>query len=278
LKAPPVAPHPHAVCLTLLGVLACAQAPSADPELLRLGAHAVTRSDFERHLEGIEARGGAVDAEVREALLEAFVEERALVLEARARDLLQPGATPEEERAAVQRLLGAEVLDRLRIGEAEIAAYFEAHAEELRLPETLTLSQILLLTENEARDVLRRLARDPKSFERLARTRSRGPEAEQGGHMGSFNPGELPAELEAAAFSVRVGGTSGVLQSPFGFHVLKVEARQPARERSLEECRGEIHESLLRERSEQAVRRYVRDLLARAKVNYEAARSPRRRS
>ena len=269
---------PHAVCLLLLSALACADSPSADPELLRLGDQAVTRSDFERHLEGIEARGGTVDAQVRQALLESFVEERALVLEARARELVRLGAPPEEERAAVQKLLGLQVLDKLRVGDEEIASFFAAHAEELRLPETVTLSQILLPTENEARDVLRRLARDPKGFERLARTRSRGPEADQGGHMGSFNPGELPAELETAAFTVPVGATSGVLQSPFGFHVLKVEARQPARERSLEECRGEIQERLLRERSERAVKRYVQDLLARAKVNYEAARSPRRRS
>jgi peptidyl-prolyl cis-trans isomerase C len=268
----------HVVCLIVAGCLACAEVPSADPVLLRLGGEVVRRSDFDRHLEGIEARGGTVEAEVRLALLESFIEERALVLEARARKLVRPGAAAEEERAAVQKLLGSEVLDKLAVSDVEVRAYHAAHAAELRLPETVTLSQILVPTENEARDVVRRLARDPKGFEHLARTRSRGPEAEEGGHMGSFNPGQLPAELEAAAFSVPVGATSGVLQSPFGFHVLKVEARQPARERSLEECRGEIQEKLLRERSERAVKRYVQDLLARAKVNYEAARSPRRQS
>lgn len=272
-------PRSAAVCLLLvLAGLACAPAAPADPELLRLGEQVVRRSDFERHLELIEARSGTVDAEVRLALLDSFLEERVLVLQARERRLVEEGASPEEERAAVQRLIGVEALEGLAVGEAEVAAYYAEHAAELGQPETVELSQILVPTENEARDVLRRLARDPRSFERLARTRSRGPEAETGGHMGRFRRGELPAELEAAAFSLAVGRRSGVLHSPFGYHVLKLEARQDARERSLEECRGEIRERLLRRKSEEAVKRYLEALLARAKVNHEAARSPSRRS
>lgn len=265
-------------CLLFLAGSACARPPAADPELLRLGEQVVRLSDFDRHLEGIEARSGTVDATVRLALLESFLEERVLVLEARERELVASGASAELERAAVQKLLAADVLGGLTVGDDEIAAYYDAHAEQLRLPESITLSQILVPTENEARDVKRRLARDPRSFERLVRTRSRGPEAAAGGRMGSFRRGELPAELEGPAFSLSVGATSAVLHSPFGYHVLKLEARQPARERALEECRGEIREELLREKSEQAIKRYVEALLARAKVNYEAARSPRRQS
>jgi len=69
-----------------------------------------------------------------------------------------------------------------------------------------------------------------------------------------------------------------VLHSPFGYHVLQVEARQSARQRSLEECRAEIQERLLRAKSEQATHAYVQALLARAKVDYEAAASTDRRS
>jgi hypothetical protein len=63
-----------------------------------------------------------------------------------------------------------------------------------------------------------------------------------------------------------------------GFHVLKVDARQPARDRPFEDCRGEIRDVLARQKSDQSVHELVRELLARAKVNHEAALDQNRRS
>jgi peptidyl-prolyl cis-trans isomerase C len=216
-----------------------------------------------------------VDAGVRNALLEPFLEERALILEARARGLLKPGASAEDEEMGAQKLLADEVLSRVTVTDEEIAAYYTEHAPEFRLPETMTLRQILVSSENEARDIRRRLLKDPKSFEALAQTRSRSPEASRGGLMGTFSLGELPSELEAAAVALPVAGVSDAVPSPLGFHVLRVDARQPARGRKMEECRDEIRSLLTRQKSDQATRQFVRDLLARAKVNHEAAQLPR---
>jgi peptidyl-prolyl cis-trans isomerase C len=143
------------------------------------------------------------------------------------------------------------------------------------VPETLTLRQILVSSENEARDVRRRLQKDPKSFEPLAQSRSRSPEASKGGLMGTFGRGELPPELETAVVNLPVSEISEVVPSALGFHVLRVDARQPARERKLEDCRDEIRSLLTRQKSDQATRQFVRGLLARAKVNHEAAQPTR---
>jgi parvulin-like peptidyl-prolyl isomerase len=240
--------------------------------LLALGAQTVHRSDFERHLRDIESRGtGSVEGSVRAALLEPFLEERVLVLEARARGLLQPGASDGDEEAAVRKLLADEVLSRIDVTDEEIGGYYADHAADFRVPETVVVRQILVPTENEARDVRRRLRKEPRSFEVLARSRSRGPEASRGGLMGAFSRGQLPAELEAAVFDLPEGGMSEIVATPLGFHVLRVDSRQPARDRGLEECRSEIHALLMGRKSDQATRRFVRDLLARAKVNHEAA-------
>ena len=69
----------------------------------------------------------------------------------------------------------------------------------------------------------------------LAQTVSRGPEASAGGLMGTFARGQLPPELEAAAFALEAGATSDVVQTPLGYHVLRLDSRQPARPSSLEE-------------------------------------------
>ena len=89
--------------------------------------------------------------------------------------------------------------------------------------------------------------------------------------MGTFERGQLPTELEEEAFSLEPGRASQPIQTSLGYHVLRVDSRQPARELSLEEARGWIRERLTRERADAAVRAFVAGLLSRARVNHEAA-------
>jgi hypothetical protein len=261
---------PLASAALILGAL-FASCQEADPVVLALYGDEVRRSDVEAHVAAIEARGlGPLEAEAREGLLEAFLEEQVLLIEARHRGLLAPAASPDEGPRAVARLL-AEAVPPPEVSEEDIEAHYAAHVAEFRVPETVTVRQILVGTLNEARDVKRRLYRDPRSFETLAGSRSTGPEAAVGGFLGTFERGQLPAELDEAAFALEAGRTSAPIETSLGYHVLRVDSRQPARELSLEEARGWIRERLTRERADAAVRAYVAGLLSRARVNHEAA-------
>ncbi len=265
--------------LLLLANEGCQRSRSVDPVILSLGEEVVRRSDFEKHVAGLEKEGaGTLGPEVRRALLETYLEERVLVLEARARGLLGARAGPEEERRGVQELLSETAVAGVEITDGEVTAYYRDHQGEFQRPEVVTLRQILVPTPNEARDVRRRLQKEPRSFEVLARTLSRGPEAGAGGLMGVFSAGQLPRELEQAAFGLPVGATSAIVETALGFHVLRVEAREPARTLSLEDAQGRIREILARRKSDRKVRQFVSDLMARAKVNHAAAETPSRPS
>lgn len=258
----------------LLLLAACQPKTASDPVILRLKDQEVRRSDFESYLKDMEKQqGGAIEPEVRAALLRAFLERRLLVLEARSQGLVQAHASPEQEQAAVQELLAREVHARVQVDEREIREYFGAHHAEFTVPETIVLRQILVATSNEARDVRRRLQKDPKSFENLAQTVSRGPEAPTGGLMGQFARGQLPAELETAAFALAAGQTGDVVESSLGFHVLRVESRAPARDPDLDECRPRIRTLLLTQKQQRSEREYIAGLMTRAKVNHEAAQA-----
>ena len=262
-----------------LGLTPTCDRRPVDPVILALGDQVVRRSDFDRHVAALEAKGGEpLPADVRRALVEPFLEERALVLEARSRGLLPASSTPEQEQGAVQRMLGEALLGRVEASEEEIAAYFRDHHDDLREPERVWLRQILVPTENEARDVRRRLQKDPKSFEALARTLSRSPEASTGGVMGAFARGELPAELERVAFALTPGAGSDVAKTSLGWHILRADRREPGREPTLEESRERIRAELLRRKSDEASRQFVRALMARAKVNHETPEPPPSRS
>jgi peptidyl-prolyl cis-trans isomerase C len=256
----------------LLLLAACQVKPASDPVILRLKDQEVRRSDFDGYLREMEKQlGGAVAPEVRQELLGAFLERRLLVLEARAQGLVQAPASPEQEQEAVRQLLKREA--RVQVDEREVDEYFAGHRTEFAVPETVVLRQILVGTSNEARDVRRRLQKDPKRFETLAQTLSRGPEAPSGGLMGEFSRGQLPPELETAAFALATGETSDVVESSLGFHVLRMESRAPARDPDLEECRPRNRTLLLAQKKERSEREYIASLMARAKVNHEAAQA-----
>ena len=203
----------------MLGLPAgCRPPESADPPILSLGDQTVRRSEFERHVSNLEQQGGSpLDPTVRAALLERFLEERVVVLEARARGLVSAKSTPEQEETAARKLLADEGLSGVEIKDEEVAAYYAARPDEFRSPETVSLRQILVPTMNEARDVRRRLLKDPRSFPALAQT--------------------------------------------------------PSREPSLEESREEIRSRLRRQKVDHRVQQFVAGLMARAKVNHEAAQS-----
>jgi hypothetical protein len=258
----------------LLAALALGGCEEKDPVLLALDGERVRLSDFDRHVAAVEARAhGPLDPTARQGLLEAFLEERALVIEARRRGLLPADALPEEEPRAVFRLL-ADAARPAEVEEEEIAAFYDRHAGELAEPESVTLRQVLVATHNEARDVRRRLARNPRAFEAIARSQSRGPEAAAGGHMGTFERGQLPPALEEVAFALPAGATSEPVETALGYHVLRVESRQDARALSLEEAREQIRDRLSRPARAEAERAFVAEVLARAKVNHEAVLRP----
>jgi peptidyl-prolyl cis-trans isomerase C len=242
-----------------------------DPVILTLAGAEVRRSEFLAYLKAIETRGEApLDPDARAGLLDAFLEQRALVIEAGGRGLLGTGSSADEEARAVARLLAREVQPP-EVSEQAIREYYAQHERELVRPPRVSLRQVLVATLNEARDVKRRLARDPKSFDSIARSQSKAPEAEAGGFMGVFEPGQLPVELEAVAFALGEGGTSDPVQSPLGYHVLRVDSRQDARAPSFEEAQGAIHDELSRKRRGEAERAFVAGIMARAKVNHAAA-------
>ena len=239
----------------------------------------VRRSEFDRHVQALEARGMGSRRSRR-----AKRPPRALSRRARPRPRgaiprasLKAGASAEEEEhGGPEAPLRRGPLPHQRDRRRDRRLLRGSTPRTFACPRPSTLRQILVSSENEARDMRRRLQKDPKSFEPLAQSRSRSPEAEQGGPHGHLHAGRASLRArEPRSWRCRWPGSATSFRSPLGFHVLRVDARQAARERRLEECRADIRSLLTRQKSDQATRQFVRGLLARAKVNHEAAQPSR---
>ena len=237
-----------------------------DPVVIRFQGVDVRRSAFLKELEPLAKNGtDTADPEMRISAFGRFVEERVVAIAAVRSGI--PGAA--ENRAEAEKWL-ARALVPEPVSEAEALAYHQAHPEVTRVEESVTIREILLGTLQDARDVVRILASDRNAFELLARTRSRSPQAQGGGLLGSFRRGELPPEIEQAVFSLSPGQISGIVTTAFGYHVLRLESKALPATRSFAESRPDIESRLTEAKTRLRMKQLIDGLVSQAQVNYEA--------
>ena len=222
--------------------------------ILQVEGRSYTNNDFKTYLESVRgSKGGGFSDEVMSRLFDRFVDDR-LVLVSAAKNGLKPTAQekreywnssgkqdtagtarPEDlpddyfESLIIEKYMN-EVSRGVTASNEDIKAYYEEHKKEFLLPERIKVSQIVVSTEEKAVGIVKKL-RDggEEEFRTLAAVESIGPEATRGGVMGTFKPGELPTEMEKVVSSMSPGQLSRVVESPYGYHIFRLDARyQPA--------------------------------------------------
>lgn len=253
------------IASALLLALAACRAP-LDPVVIRFAGVDIRRSAFLKELEPLAKNGTDIsDPMIRSSAFSRFIEEKVVAIAAQPQGL----KSDEDDRVESERWL-ATVLGPATVSEAEARAYYDAHPEVAQVDESVTIREILVATTQEARDVVRILGSDRNAFELLARTRSRSPHAQGGGLMGSFRRGELPPEIESAAFSLSPGQVSGIVTTSFGYHVLRLEAKTLAATRSFADSRADIESRLAEAKTRLRMKQLIDGLVSQAQVNYEA--------
>lgn len=133
------------------------------------------------------------------------------------------------------------------ITEALMRERYDQEVGAIEPVEEIRASHILLETEDEAREVITALD-GGADFAELARSRSTGPSAAQGGDLGFFGPGRMVPAFDQAARSIPVGEYSREpVQTQFGFHVINVTDTREVGPPPFEQVREQIREILRRE-------------------------------
>ena len=149
---------------------------------------------------------------------------------------------------------------------------YKTEPESAAVPEKIHVRHILLRAgsdeerqnrRSEAQALLARL-RDGQDFGELAREVSEDPgSAQKGGDLGYFTRGKMVKEFEDAAFALREpGDLSDPVETRFGLHILKLEGREPERQRSFEEVKDVIIGNLEREWVKQEVEAWRRAVVS----------------
>lgn len=138
------------------------------------------------------------------------------------------------------------------LDEARIAEYYQSHLAEFQEAESVHARHILVRPEGEGEEawrkaqeraeaVLRKAQAPGADFAALARELSEDPGSkDSGGDLGWFERGRMVKEFEDAVFAMQVGEIKGPVRSQFGFHIIRLEGKRPARQKPLAEVRDLI--------------------------------------
>lgn len=157
---------------------------------------------------------------------------------------------PEQARLDYVVLSADELQQQMVASDEEVKKYYDEHSAQYNEAEQRRASHILIAERTQAERILKEIKQNPARFEDLAKQHSKDPgSAAQGGDLGFFARGAMVKPFEDAAFGMKGGEISGLVQSDFGFHIIKLTAIRQGGARSLDEVKGEIAQELKKQKA-----------------------------
>lgn len=187
--------------------------------------------------------------------------------------------TPERIKANYVVLSLDTLLDQVNVNDAEINKWYDDHPQLYRVPEERRASHILIIFDGDdkakakaqAETVYKEVQKNPSRFAELAKQYSKDPgSAQKGGDLGFFSRGMMVKPFDDAVFSLKDGEISGIVESDFGYHIIKLTGIQSERVRPLSDVRAEIESELKRQA---ASRRFAEAAEAFSNMVYEQSDS-----
>ena len=189
---------------------------------------------------------------------------------------------PEKRQLKYVVLDNARMLAQTQVTQQDVEAYYDQHRDEYRVPEQVNVRHILIKTplpgpdgkvdqkaveaaQAKAEDVLKQV-KAGGNFAELAKKYSDDPgSAKEGGSLGWIGRGRTVPEFEKAAFSLPKGGTSDLVKSSYGFHIIHVDDKQDAHMKSLADVKDQIEPIIKQQKAAQAAQKEADQLVSQAR-------------
>jgi peptidyl-prolyl cis-trans isomerase C len=163
------------------------------------------------------------------------------------------------------------------IPEERIRAMYDEDPKSFSTIETVRVSHVLIAVDEKAGADEKRQARQKAErireeilsggdFSAIAKAHSDCKTASLGGDLGHIKRGYMPAAFDEVAFSLEIDSVSEVVETRFGYHVIKAVERDPARVVPYEQMRGFLEAYLQGEESKQRLARHIAELRERSEI------------
>ncbi len=182
------------------------------------------------------------------------------------------------QTVTIDKYLRSTIMPKITVSPQDETQFYEANKDKMGHPEQIRASHILLGVARDATPEQKQAARAKaeevlakvrkgEDFAILAKQYSQDPgSAAQGGDLGFFARGEMVKEFETSVWALADGELSSVVETPFGFHVIKRITVRPAGLRPLDEVRGEVRQYLTGQKMQVEVQKFSDSLRQSAKI------------
>jgi len=200
------------------------------------------------------------------------------------KQLADAGETEESVKKAIasglqkQKYLEEQTKDKVAVAPDEAKKFFDSNADNFKQPEQVRASHILVMSdknatpeENAAKkkqiDAAAARVKKGEDFATVAKEVSEDPGSkESGGDLNYFDRTRMVPEFAEAAFKLDKNGVSEVVRTQYGYHIIKVTDKKPARDIPFEEVKEKIEQYLGDQRRRTAVGEQIEGLQKSAKV------------
>lgn len=178
---------------------------------------------------------------------------------------------------AIQEFVEKSIVSKVSISDDEAKKFYEENKEEFRQQEQVRASHILVSIDENADDAAKKAARDKitalqkdikggADFAELAKANSQCPSSAMGGDLGYFTKGRMVKPFEDAAFALKSGEVSDIVETNFGFHLIKVTDRKEESVQKFEEVKERIVDFLKQQKAQEGIEGYLADTRKGAKI------------
>jgi len=189
---------------------------------------------------------------------------------------------------AYQKLIETEMSGKLAVTDEDAKKYYSENSQRFEAPEQVRASHILIRPDpnakdpNEAKATAKTRTQDlltkikaGADFAQLAKANSACPSAANGGDLNYFGRGQMEPTFEKVAFETDVNNVSDIVETSYGYHIIKVTDRKAASTTSFEQAKDKIISQLTQRKRSEYVSQYVQQLRAGAKVIYPPGKEPK---
>jgi peptidyl-prolyl cis-trans isomerase D len=181
---------------------------------------------------------------------------------------------PEKRRVRYLAIDAQALRAKMTATPAEVEARYKDSIQTYSTPEQIRASHILLKTEGKDEAAVRKVAESVLAivnaggdFAALARQYSEDEGSkDKGGDLDFFSRGAMVKEFEDAAWALQPGQTSGLVKTPYGFHIIRVTDKHAAQTKTLDEVRGSIEDAIRFEKARTEATRLAADLAGQIKT------------
>jgi len=251
---------------SLLIALLVVAVPAFAQNVAVVNGKAIPTSRVEAVVKQVVAQGQQPDSpQLRDLIKKDLIGREVMMQEAEKQGFGKDAAVKAQiDNARQAIIINAMIADYIKknpIADADIKAEYDRFTKQAGDKE-YHVRHILTTTEAEANDVIAKLKGGAK-FEDLAKTSKDTGSAANGGDLDWASPSSFPPAFSAAFVALQKGGvTEKPVQTPNGFHVIKVDDIRPAKLPTLEEVKPQISEAL----AQKKLQAYQEELVKKAKV------------